>query len=90
MHFSEKYECSRLGCEWADYCNGTDWDFYYEDFTTNSGILRCEEYCSNDENCGAFEWTWNYCAWWKIGVCQRKSDATMTDTHFRTCRKKVI
>ena len=57
-------------------------------FTTKSGILKCEEYCSNDENCGAFEWASNYCTWWRRGVCQGKSDATESDTHFTTCRKK--
>ena len=88
MHFSEKYECSRLGCKWADYDNGTDWDYYYKNYTTRSDILKCEEHCSNDKNCGSFEWTWNYCTWWKRGVCQSKSDATITDAHFRTCRKK--
>ena len=41
-----------------------------------------------DQNCGSFEWNWEYCTWWNIGVCQSKSDATMNDTTFRTCRKK--
>ena len=86
----EKYECTRLGCDWDKYDNITDWGVYYNNTYSKerNDILKCEAYCSIDQNCGSFEWNWEYCTWWKIGVCQGKSDATMNDTAFRTCRKK--
>ena len=55
--------------------------------TTGNGIDKCKSYCSDDHSCGAFEWTLHYCSWWRYGKCQNKSDATMSNTKYMTCRK---
>ena len=88
MEQQEEYECSRLGCNWDDYAENTEWGYYYKNSTKRNDILKCAAFCSDDQDCGSFEWTWDYCTWWKLGVCQSKSDATMNDTAFRTCRRK--
>ena len=94
MYFSGKYECKRSGCEWKDYDNSTDYGYYYKNFTTRTDILTCESLCSEDPECGSFEWHLKgyYCSWWKYGKCQNDSDYTLQNTkdkfvNFQTCRK---
>ena len=86
--FKGEYQCTRFGCIWADYDNKTDWGYYYEDTGNILSIDKCSLRCSDDSNCGAFEWNHKYCSWWKKGVCKTKVDSTINDTVFWMCRKQ--
>ena len=90
-YYLGEYFCTRFGCDWDGYTSNTDWGYYHKP-TNNSEVIvpieQCQMQCSDDPNCGSFEWTTQYCSWWKTGVCQHISDSTMTDTHFLMCRKQ--
>ena len=91
MHwFIDEYKCSQLGCHRDDHTKEIDWDYYYDNTGTDDklGITECKKLCSADPNCGSFEWTFEYCSWWKSGICQYESDAKPEKTHFMTCRKQ--
>ena len=85
----EEYECTRLGCEWDEYASDIDWGYYYNS-TSDDDINKCQSRCSEDRSCGAFEWTKKYCSWWKVGKCQKVSEATISNTKFMMCRKPGI
>ena len=79
-----EYQCTAFGCKWNDYVRHIDWGFYND---TEGNRTECKSRCSNDPNCGAYEWSFKYCSWWRHGVCQNISDAT---SNFFTCRKRGI
>ena len=88
-----QYKCTDRSCDWAKYEN-TSSTGYLHDWGIYSGVdgdcLNCSKLCSEDLNCGAFECQSTYCSWWKKGVCDKITDATLTATEYRTCRKKGI
>ena len=84
------YDCTQVGCKWDDFVNNTDWGYYHKHFdsTARSNISECQSHCSVDPRCGSFEWTWQYCSWWKKGLCQYESNSTRPNTPFYMCRKE--
>ena len=83
--YIDEYQCTRSGCPWDGHRKDSDWGYYNEGAGT---IEVCKKSCSDDSNCGAFEWSTAYCSWWKRGICNDKSNTTIRDAHFWTCRKQ--
>ena len=87
-----EYDCTKLGCDRDFYSNNSDYGIYWQqpiDSSATKNIDECRLRCTEDENCGSFEWTNNYCGWWKVGKCLRDSEMTLEDSHFWTCRKQI-
>ena len=82
-----QYKCTDRSCDWAKYENTSstgylhDWGIY---LGVDGDCLNCSKLCSEDLNCGAFECQSTYCSWWKKGVCDKITDATLTATEYRT------
>ena len=78
-----------MGCLWDNYEQDSDWGYYHQatDDETVFTIGKCRLRCSEDSNCGAFEWDIKYCSWWKKDICQRKLESTISDTDYLMCRK---
>ena len=87
-----EYDCTKSGCDRNFYSNNSDYGIYWQqpiDSSATKNIDECRLRCTEDENCGSFEWTNNYCGWWKVGKCLRDSEMTLEDSHFWTCRKQI-
>ena len=90
---SGEYKCTKSGCNWDEYEENIDYGIYFpgdgDDTDATIDIERCRSYCSEDSKCEAFEWTYKYCSWWKAGRCLEKTEMTMENSHFWTCRKEI-
>ena len=64
-----------------------DIEIYSADGTEYLSMEDCSELCTNDLKCGAFEWRYEYCSWWKTNKCQDESESTINNAWFYTCRK---
>ena len=87
-----EYDCTKSGCDRDFYSSNSDYGIYWQqpiDSSATKNIDECRLRCTEDENCGSFEWTNNYCGWWKVGKCLRDSEMTLEDSHFWTCRKQI-
>jgi len=77
----DEWECVQSGCEFSDYQQGTDWDYYSE---TNGDCNFCAYQCKMDNNCRAFECGSSYCAWWSDYSCT----SSLTTASYDTCWKR--
>ena len=92
-----EYLCTDMHCKWEDFTHM--WGFYLDNGKniTNLSVdingnnvtecTKCQNRCSSDSDCGAFECSPNYCSYWKIGICSKITDATFTNANYYTCRK---